>query len=135
MTTRPFQVVIWGASGFTGRLVCEHLSRDYKGQVSWAMAGRNKEKLESIRADLAASYGAEISEVPILLGTLEDQASLDSIASQTDVIISTAGPFAKYGTPIVDAAVRESSHYCDITGGAFNSLLLFSLILFLTFTS
>ena len=116
MTARPFQVVIWGASGFTGRLVCEHLSRDYKGQVSWAMAGRSQAKLESIRADLAEKYGAEISEIPILLGTLDDQASLNNIASQTDVIISTAGPFAKYGTPIVDAAVRESSHYVDITG-------------------
>jgi short subunit dehydrogenase-like uncharacterized protein len=116
MSTRPFQVVVWGASGFTGRLVCEHISKDYKGQINWAMAGRSQEKLESIRADLAEKYGAEISEVPILLGTLEDQSSLENIASQTDVIISTAGPFAKYGTPIVDAAVSESSHYCDITG-------------------
>ena len=114
--TKPFNVVVWGSSGFTGRLVCEHIARDYKGQFSWALAGRSQAKLEGIRADLAERYGADIADVPILIGALDDQASLDAIACQADVIISTAGPFAIHGTPIVAAAVKNSSHYVDITG-------------------
>ena len=114
--SKPFHIVVWGASGFTGRLVCEHVARDYKGKVNWAMAGRSKEKLESIRAELAEKYGDDLNKTPILIGNLEDQSSLDQIATQTKVIISTAGPFAKYGTPVVNAAVRGKAHYCDITG-------------------
>jgi short subunit dehydrogenase-like uncharacterized protein len=117
---RPFNVVVWGSSGFTGRLVCEHLAKDYKnGAVSWAMAGRNKQKLEEIRDALAQTYGAEIKDTPILIGDLADPASLDAIAAQTSVLISTAGPFISHGTPIVEAALRQSCDgYVDITGEA-----------------
>lgn len=115
--SKPFNVVVWGASGFTGQLVCEHIAKDYKHQVKWALAGRNAQKLEKIRAELAERYGSEIADTPILLGSLDDAASLDTIAQQTDVIISTAGsPFALHGTPVVAAAVRQSTHYVDITG-------------------
>ena len=117
-TPRPFHVVVWGSTGFTGKLVCEHIAKDYKGQVKWAMAGRNPQKLESIRADLASQYGEDaVKDVPIIIGTLDDASSLDAIASQTSVIINTAGtPFALNGTPVVDAAVRNKTHYVDITG-------------------
>ena len=54
--------------------------------------------------------------VPIILGDITDQASLDSMASQSKVVIATAGPFARYGTPVVDACVRSGADYCDITG-------------------
>ncbi|PNH07171.1 hypothetical protein TSOC_006386 [Tetrabaena socialis] len=50
---RPYQVVVWGASGFTGRLVCEHIARDYQGKIRWAMAGRDTKKLEKVRSELA----------------------------------------------------------------------------------
>lgn len=55
-------------------------------------------------------------DVPIILGDITDQASLDSMASQSKVVIATAGPFARYGTPVVDACVRSGADYCDITG-------------------
>lgn len=114
---KPVHIVIWGASGFTGRLVAEHCARDYSnGQLNWAIAGRSQSKLESIRAELAKQYGDRINSVPILVGDIQDPASMDAIASQTKVIISTAGPFAKIGSPVVEAAVRNGTHYCDITG-------------------
>jgi short subunit dehydrogenase-like uncharacterized protein len=116
MNNRPFHIVVWGASGFTGRLVCEHVAQDYHGKISWAMAGRSKEKLESIREDLVTRFGPQLAEVPILLGSLDDPASLEAIAQKTRVLISTAGPFNKIGTPIVDSAVKMSTHYVDITG-------------------
>ena len=83
--------------------------------ISWAMAGRSREKLESIRDSLAKQY--KVSKLPdILVGDITNPASLDTIASSTDVIVSTAGPFALYGTPLVDAAVQNSTDYLDITG-------------------
>ena len=112
---KTHSVVVWGATGFTGRLVCEHIVRDY-ASLKFAMAGRNQAKLEGIRADLAERYGAQFADIPILIGSLEDQASLNQIATDTSVIISTAGPFARYGTPIVEAAVHGGAHYVDITG-------------------
>ncbi|PSC71057.1 saccharopine dehydrogenase [Micractinium conductrix] len=113
---RAFDVVVWGATGFTGRLVAEHLARDYKTGVKWAIAGRSQERLEKLRSELSEQYGGELREVPILIGDIQNQASLDSIAAQTRVMLSTAGPFALYGTPVVDAAVRSGTHYVDITG-------------------
>ena len=79
------------------------------------MAGRNKEKLEKIRDDLAREYPAAKS-IPILTGDAEDQDSLVAIASQTKVLITTSGPFAKLGTPVVEACISAGTHYCDTTG-------------------
>ena len=86
-----------------------------QNEVKWAMAGRNKEKLEKIRDDLAREYPAAKS-TPILTGDAEDQDSLVAIASQTKVLIATSGPFAKLGTPVVEACISAGTHYCDITG-------------------
>ena len=79
------------------------------------MAGRNKEKLEKIRDDLAREYPAAKS-IPILTGDAEDQDSLVAIASQTKVLIATCGPFAKLGSPVVEACISAGTDYCDITG-------------------
>ncbi|GAB4819276.1 hypothetical protein N2152v2_006322 [Parachlorella kessleri] len=113
---RRFHIVIWGATGFTGRLVCEHVARDYKGQIRWAMAGRNRQRLDGVRLELSKTYGEGLKDVPILLGDIKDQPSIDAIAKDTHVIISTAGPYMRLGKPIVDACVRQGAHYCDITG-------------------
>lgn len=114
---RQFSLVLWGSSGFTGRLVAEHLMKSYGNQgIRWAMAGRNKEKLEDIRNSLARKYEIDENSIPILVGDIDNPASLDSIASNTDVIISTAGPFAKYGTPLLESVVKNKCDYVDITG-------------------
>ena len=114
---RQFSVVLWGSSGFTGRLVAEHLMKSYANQdIRWAMAGRNREKLESVRNSLAKKYEIDEESIPILVGDIANPSSLDSIASKTDVIISTAGPFAKYGTPLLESVVKNKCDYVDITG-------------------
>ncbi|KAK9829744.1 hypothetical protein WJX72_007630 [[Myrmecia] bisecta] len=115
MADRPYEIVVWGATGFVGKLVCEHVAQNYQGQVRWAMAGRNKEKLEAVKQDLI-KMNPDCKDVPILIGDIKDQASVDKIAGSTEVVLATAGPYALMGTPIVDASVRMGSHYCDITG-------------------
>jgi len=102
--TRQFDLVIFGASGFTGRLVAEYVATS-RDKPRWAIAGRNREKLEGL------GFG-----VPILVGDSHDRASLDAIAAQTKVVCTTAGPYAKYGGDLLAACVDAGTHYCDLTG-------------------
>ena len=83
------------------------------------MAGRNKQKLEHEREDLAKDYPA-VRDVPILTGDAKDLDSIVKIATQTKVLISTSGPYAKIGGSVVKACVAAGTHYCDITGGCSN---------------
>jgi len=111
--SRDFDIVLWGATGFTGGLVAEYLARNYLGGetgLRLALAGRNKEKLEGI------AKGVGAPRLPILLGDSFDAQSLDAIASRAEVLISTVGPYAKYGAGIVAACVRNGTDYCDLTG-------------------
>ncbi|GMH34094.1 hypothetical protein BSKO_01928 [Bryopsis sp. KO-2023] len=114
-SARPFQVIVWGASGYTGRLVCEHIAAEYQGKLKWAMAGRNQGKLEGVRKDLS-SINELCKEVPIVVADSTNQSSVDEMVSQADVVVACAGPFSKYSAPVVDASVRHGTHYCDITG-------------------
>mmetsp|Transcript_3822 Transcript_3822/g.8188 ORF Transcript_3822/g.8188 Transcript_3822/m.8188 type:complete len:425 (-) Transcript_3822:281-1555(-) len=112
---RPYQVVVWGASGFTGKLVCEHIAKDYQGRITWAIAGRDQRKLEQVRADLVKINPA-CKEVPILVADAYDSAAVGKVLSQTKVVLATAGPFQKYGNTVVEQSVAQGTHYCDITG-------------------
>lgn len=110
---RPFDVVVWGATGFTGHLVAEYLAG--REGVRWAMAGRNLAKLEAVRNDISARVPGA-AQVPLLVGDAGDPASLAAIASQTRALASTVGPFARYGEPVVAACLAARADYCDITG-------------------
>ncbi|KAL3137540.1 hypothetical protein ABBQ38_004823 [Trebouxia sp. C0009 RCD-2024] len=110
-----YQVVVWGATGLVGRLVSRHIAQHYQGQIKWAMAGRSREKLERERASLTNEFPAA-KDAAILIGDADDLDSLQKIASQTKVLISTAGPFAKLGSKVVEACVLSGTHYCDCTG-------------------
>lgn len=112
-TGRPFDVVVWGATGFAGRLVAEHLAS--RQGLRWAMAGRNRAKLEVTRDEIAARFPGA-AEVPLLVGDADDPTSLEAIASQARVVASTVGPFAKLGEPIVAACLKSRTDYCDSTG-------------------
>lgn len=112
---RPFDVIVWGATGFTGRLVAEYLAG--REGVRWAMAGRNRAKLEATRNDIAARFPAAAS-VPLLVGDAGDAASLEAIAAQARVVATTVGPFARYGEPLVAACLKSRTDYCDSTGEA-----------------
>ncbi len=111
---RDLDLVVWGATGFTGRLVAEYLLGRYgaAGDLSWAMGGRSEAKLEGIRSGLGE--GAE--GIPLLVGDSHDPASLDAIVTRARVVCSTVGPFARYGSELVAACARHGTHYCDITG-------------------
>jgi short subunit dehydrogenase-like uncharacterized protein len=111
--SRDFDIVLWGATGFTGRLVADYLVRNYLGGdtgLRLALAGRNQEKLEGIAKEVGAP------QLPILVGDSFDVASLDAITSRAEVLISTVGPYAKYGAELVASCVRNGTDYCDLTG-------------------
>ena len=113
---RPFDVVLFGATGFTGKLAAEYVAahaQDYG--VRWAIAGRSREKLEAVRRDLAAKEEA-LADLPILVADSHDVAALDRLVPQTRVVCTTVGPYAKYGLDLARACARHGTSYCDLTG-------------------
>jgi len=113
---RPFDVVLFGATGFTGTLVAHELARHY--DLEWALAGRNASKLETLRADLATKHpgNAALRSLPILVADSADKGRLDEVAAQTRVICTTVGPYDLLGEPLVAACVDQGTDYCDLTG-------------------
>jgi short subunit dehydrogenase-like uncharacterized protein len=117
MALRSFDVLLWGATGYTGRLVAEYLARHHGvgGTLRWAIGGRSRDKLERVRASLEA-VSARAGELPIVLGDGADRASLDRLAVDTRVVCSTVGPYALHGRELVAACVEAGTDYCDLTG-------------------
>lgn len=111
---REFDLVLMGATGFTGRLVAEHLLLRYPpgSELRWAMAGRSEEKLETIRGEL----GDAASSIPLMVADSHDEAALTRLAQSTVAVISTVGPYARYGSELVAACAAAGTHYCDLTG-------------------
>ncbi len=116
--SRAFDVVVWGATGFTGQLVAEYLVERYGvgGSLRWALAGRNRSKLEGVRRGLEAVAPAAASELPLLEADAGDAGSLAALAAQTKVVCTTVGPYARYGSALVAACATSGTHYCDLTG-------------------
>ncbi|MFM8375088.1 MAG: saccharopine dehydrogenase family protein [Phenylobacterium sp.] len=108
-----FDIIVYGATGFTGRLVAEHLARTQPqgGGVSWAMAGRSAAKLAEVR-DLV---GAPAS-TPLVVCDAADPAQLDSMVRRAKVIVTTVGPYQLYGSELVAACVRAGTDYVDLCG-------------------
>jgi len=110
---REFDVVLWGATGFTGRLVADYLVQNYLGGdtgLRLALAGRNEEQLKRVADEVGAP------QLPILIGDSFNSDALNTIAAKADVLITTVGPYAKYGAELVAACVRNGTDYCDLTG-------------------
>lgn len=114
---RPYAVVVLGATGFTGRLVAGYLARTVGAAVPWAIAGRSRAKLDALKRDLAAIDPA-CESVGVAPADVDDAASLDALAASTRVLLTTVGPYARYGMPVVDACVARGTDYVDITGEA-----------------
>jgi short subunit dehydrogenase-like uncharacterized protein len=116
---RAFDVVVFGATGFTGRLVCKYLGqREAQGLPGrWAVAGRSLSKLNEpgVSSEVGGA-GVAPAHVPRIVADSADRASLDAMAAQTRVVLSTVGPFSLYGSELVAACVANGTHYCDITG-------------------
>ncbi|TDD25075.1 saccharopine dehydrogenase family protein [Nonomuraea diastatica] len=102
---RPYDIVLFGASGFTGALTAAYLARAAGPGTRWALAGRDRAKLERLGLD-----------VPILLADATDAGSLAELARQTRVLATTVGPYITYGEPLVAACADAGTHYLDLTG-------------------
>jgi short subunit dehydrogenase-like uncharacterized protein len=113
---RDFEIVLWGATGYTGRLVAERLAtRPATATLRWAIAGRDAARLERVREELATA-APHLKELPILVADADDERSLDAIARRTRVVCTTVGPYARFGSGLVASCVRAATHYCDLTG-------------------
>ena len=113
---REFDVIIYGATGFTGRLVAEYFAQHYAKSVRWALAGRDLARLASIRDALAARFPLEQPLPRLPRASSADPSSLLDLARRARVILTTVGPYAIHGTPLVAACVEARTHYVDITG-------------------
>ncbi len=106
---REFDIIIYGATGYTGRLVAEYLMG--KDGLKWAMAGRSLDKLASVRDEIGAP-----ADIPLVVADASDPASIDMMAKRARVIISTVGPYQLYGDELVAACVANGTDYCDLCG-------------------
>lgn len=109
-----YDLVLFGATGFTGQLVAEYLAR-HEPDLNWALAGRNRDKLAAVRAGLVA-INPKLADLPLLIGDSADRASLDAIVAQTQVVLSMVGPYALHGELLVAACADAGVDYADITG-------------------
>jgi len=105
---KKYEIIVYGATGFTGQICCKYL-RDNYSDLAWAMAGRNQDKLEQLKSNFNL-------DCDVVVADGADLQALRSLASQAKVVLSTAGPFARYGSLLVQACVEEGAHYTDITG-------------------
>jgi short subunit dehydrogenase-like uncharacterized protein len=106
-----FDLIVYGASGFTGRLVAEYLAATCPAGVRWAMAGRSREKLEQVRAEMGVP-----EDVPLVVADSDDAASLRAMCERTRVVISTVGPYQLYGGALVAACAATGTAYVDLCG-------------------
>jgi len=114
--SRDLDVVIYGATGYTGRLVAEVMTKQYGpggagGEVRWAMAGRSREKLEAVRDEIGAP-----EETPLLVADASDPEALAAMVASTKVVCTTVGPYQLYGEPLVEACVAAGTGYVDLCG-------------------
>lgn len=106
---RSFDLVIYGATGFTGALVAEYLHQTQSG-LSWAIAGRSQRKLDLLKDRINAP------DLETIVADSESSDDMRRLVTSTRVVISTVGPYARFGTPLVEACATEGTHYCDLTG-------------------
>ena len=110
---RKYDLIIWGATSFTGKLVTEYLFNKYgSSKIKWAIAGRNLDKLKKIRSEVADE------KIPMFIADSFDEESLLKFVKKTKVVCSTVGPYSLYGTKLVKLCVENNTNYCDITGEA-----------------
>jgi saccharopine dehydrogenase (NAD+, L-glutamate forming) len=115
MKQRDFDIVLYGATGFVGELTAQYLANNATPETKWALAGRNPEKLEKLRDELTKLNPA-LADLPLLAADAEDATSLEEMALSTRVLVSTVGPYALYGEPLVKACADTGTDYLDLTG-------------------
>src|ERR1700750_717899 len=113
MTSKKFDIVVYGATGFTGQLVAEYLATHYKNDKSlkWAMAGRSLDKLKSVRDAVGAP-----ADTPLIAADSGDTAALKAMVDQTKSVLTTVGPYQWYGNELLAACVASGTDYLDLCG-------------------
>tara|TARA_R110002110_G_scaffold412968_1_gene639645 strand:- start:2493 stop:3668 length:1176 start_codon:yes stop_codon:yes gene_type:complete len=111
--SRELGIIVYGATGYTGRLVCEYLNGQYgvKGTVNWAMAGRSKEKLIAVRDELGIP-----EDIPLVIADADNADSVREMVARTRVLITTVGPYQLYGSDLVAACASAGTDYVDLCG-------------------
>lgn len=111
MSDREFDIIVYGASGYTGRLVADYLARTYPEGVAWAMAGRNEEKLAAVRDEIGAP-----ADTPLVVADADEPETLDAMVARTKAVVTTVGPYQLYGEPLVAACAKAGTDYVDLCG-------------------
>ncbi len=109
MSERQFDVVLFGATSFVGRLTAAYLKRAAPPGARIALAGRSQERLSALRGSLGTDW-------PTVVADTSDPGSLATLAASTAVLATTVGPYRRYGLPVVEACVKAGTHYADLTG-------------------
>ncbi|MGB6230096.1 MAG: saccharopine dehydrogenase NADP-binding domain-containing protein [Litorimonas sp.] len=111
MTDRPYEIVVYGASGYTGRLVAEYLHAQYGDGLSWAMAGRSEDKLRAVRGEMGLP-----DSVDLIVADSSDPESLRAMCEKTACVLTTVGPYQLYGEPLIKACAETGTDYVDLSG-------------------
>ena len=107
------EIVVFGATSFVGQILSHYLAEQFgTGELDWAAAGRSSEKLEKLRASLPESH----QDIPLIVADAADEAALRELANKARVVVSTVGPYALYGEPLVKVCAESGTDYCDLTG-------------------
>src|ERR1700688_1176697 len=114
MSTPSYDLVAFGATSFVGKILCRYLWEEFgaQGEMKWGAAGRSKAKLEELRSSLGAKAGT----LPLFVADAADEASLRKLCASTRAVVSTVGPYALYGEPLVKACAESGTDYCDLSG-------------------
>ena len=112
---RQYDLVLFGATGFTGGLTADYLAAHAPSEMRWALVGRNRAKLDSVASRLAAA-SPQAPKPDVLVADAADETALREVAEATRVVITTVGPYALYGGPLVAACAAAGTDYCDLTG-------------------
>jgi short subunit dehydrogenase-like uncharacterized protein len=114
MQTPPHDLTIFGATSFVGQILTRYLAEQFgtHGSLQWAIAGRSEAKLAALRTSL----GLKAGKLPLVVADAADGVALRRLCRDTRVVISTVGPYALYGSPLVEACAETGTDYCDLTG-------------------
>ncbi|UAB78699.1 saccharopine dehydrogenase NADP-binding domain-containing protein [Erythrobacter sp. SCSIO 43205] len=114
MSDTEFDIVVYGATGYTGRLVAEYLNNEYGGKAGapkWAMAGRSEEKLASVRDEMGLP-----ADTPLVVANADDMSDVEAMCKRTKVVLTTVGPYQLYGDNLVAACAKTGTDYTDLCG-------------------
>lgn len=109
---REYELIVWGATGYTGKLTAQHITENFPHDFKWAVAGRNRGKLEGLVRELTRSNPSR--QAPGVLTASLNYEELDNLSKKTRLIIATVGPYQAYGSPTFAACAWNGTHYLDV---------------------